>query len=225
MIQCKNLSISFSGESVFQGLDVTLEKGIVYGLVGPNGAGKTTFLNMLCGMISPTTGGITFSDGHTEGEPIGLSLEVGGFYENKSLIDNIGLIQCLRGASEKQVNEAMVAMGISPKLAKKKIRDMSQGQKQRSRIVSAVLGWPSLVLFDEPNNGLDPEGFIQFRKLVKQLRDMNSTVVVSSHLLSEVHELCDRVLFLIKGELDEETVESGKDLEALYLEKTGISGE
>ncbi|WP_063042769.1 ABC transporter ATP-binding protein [Nocardia pseudovaccinii] len=195
--------------------------GEIYGFLGPNGAGKTTTLRMLVGLIRPTEGSATVL-GHTPGDPavvrrIGVLIEGPGFYPYLTGRDNLRVLAKYRGLARADVEDALDRVGLA-KRADDKFRTYSLGMKQRLGVGAALLGRPDLLILDEPTNGLDPQGMAEMRELITTLAGDGHTVLLSSHMLSEVQEICDRVGVISGGHLvTESTVAELRGASSLLL--------
>ncbi|MBJ7604227.1 MAG: ATP-binding cassette domain-containing protein [Candidatus Dormibacteraeota bacterium] len=188
-------------------LELRVRKGEVYGFLGPNGAGKTTTLKMLVGLIRPTAGQAVVA-GHAPGDPAGLArigclVESPAFYPYLSGRDNLRAAAGAAGAPESRVDAALDEVGLLPR-GKDKFKTYSLGMKQRLGVGAALLKEPDLLILDEPSNGLDPQGMVEMRDLIRQLRQGQRTVLLSSHLLGEVQQICDRVGVINGGKLIKE---------------------
>ncbi|WP_068055472.1 ABC transporter ATP-binding protein [Nocardia xishanensis] len=181
-----------------------VDAGEIYGFLGPNGAGKTTTLRMLAGLIRPSAGVATVLGG-APGDPsvlgrIGALIESPGFYPYLSGRDNLRVLAKYRGLGRAEVADALDRVGLADR-AGDKFRTYSLGMKQRLGVGAALLGHPDLLILDEPTNGLDPAGMAEMRELITELAADGHTVLLSSHLLSEVQEICDRVGVISGGKL------------------------
>ena len=184
--------------------DMTIRRGEVYGLLGPNGAGKTTALRMLLGLVRPTSGSATVL-GEKPGSPgvlsrVGALVEGPGFYPYLSGRDNLRVLARFAGLEEVAVEAALEQVDLTDR-ASDRFRSYSLGMKQRLGVAAALLGTPELLILDEPTNGLDPAGMTDMRDLVRALAHQGQTVLLSSHLLGEVQEICDRVGVISGGRL------------------------
>jgi len=193
-----------SGVLAVDSVDMSVRRGEVYGFLGPNGAGKTTTLRMLVGLIRPTSGTATVS-GHAPGDPAGLAkigwlIESPGFYPYLSGRENMRVIADLAGVGYKRVEEVLDMVELGSR-AGRKFGTYSTGMKQRLGVAAAVLKDPELLILDEPTNGLDPQGMAEMRKLIKDIGQGERTVLLSSHLLGEVEQICDRVGVISNGKL------------------------
>src|SRR5205807_1188021 len=193
-----------SGVLAVDSVDMSVRRGEVYGFLGPNGAGKTTTLRMLLGLIKPTAGTATVA-GHAPGDPAGLArigslIESPGFYPYLSGRENLRVVADLASVSQKRVDEVLDIVELSSR-AGRKFGTYSTGMKQRLGVAAALLKDPDLLILDEPTNGLDPQGMAEMRKLIKDISHSDRTVLISSHLLGEVEQICDRVGVISNGRL------------------------
>lgn len=185
-------------------LNLNVRAGEVYGFLGPNGAGKTTTLRMLLGLIRPTSGSAQVVD-QAPGDPRGLAkigalVESPAFYPYLSGVDNLRVVARFCGIPESRIQHALDDVELSSR-AKDKFSTYSMGMKQRLGVAAALLKDAQLLILDEPSNGLDPQGIHDMRQLLKGLGQGNRTVLVSSHLLGEVEQICDRVGVIRSGRL------------------------
>ncbi|MBX6751561.1 MAG: ATP-binding cassette domain-containing protein [Micromonosporaceae bacterium] len=193
------------GERVaVDGVSLTVRRGEIYGFLGPNGAGKTTTLRMLLGLIRPTSGRATVLGGQP-GSPdvlrrVGSLVETPGFYPYLSGRENLRILARYRGLDDGAVEAALYQVDLTSR-AKDRYRSYSLGMRQRLGVAAALLGQPDLLILDEPTNGLDPAGMADMRDLVWSLAAVGQTVVLSSHLLGEVEQVCDRVGVIADGRL------------------------
>jgi len=197
-----------SGVLAVDSVDMSVRRGEVYGFLGPNGAGKTTTLRMLVGLIRPTSGAATVA-GHEPGGPAGLKtigalIESPGFYPYLSGRENLRVVADLASVSQKRVDEVLDMVELASR-AGRKFGTYSTGMKQRLGVAAALLKDPELLILDEPTNGLDPQGMAEMRKLIKDIGQGDRTVLLSSHLLGEVEQICDRVGVISNGHLVKES--------------------
>ncbi len=202
-------------------VSVHLRRGAVYGLLGPNGAGKSTLLKMVCGMLRPTSGQILFDGMPWRREDlyrIGSLIEEAPLYPNLTARENLRVRTTLLGLPERRVDEALEVVGLTDTGSKRAGR-FSMGMKQRLGIACALLARPELLVLDEPTNGLDPLGIEELRGLVRGLAVRGVTVLVSSHILSEVQQMADAVGIIYGGRLAYEApLVEGQDLESLFMD-------
>ena len=205
VIQTEGLTKRFGDITAVDNLSMEVRRGHIYGLLGPNGSGKTTTMGMLLGVLKPTAGSFRLFGSATQHEEsrrrIGAIIESPAFYPYMSGRDNLGYFRFISGrGSSDDVDAALEKVGLAGR-GDDRFRTYSHGMKQRLGIGYALLGDPDIVCLDEPTNGLDPEGMIQVRELVRSLRDGKRTVLLSSHLLHEVEQICDSVTIISKGKL------------------------
>ncbi|MFI9505869.1 ABC transporter ATP-binding protein [Nocardia sp. NPDC052566] len=204
IVATAGLTKRYGAHTAVDGVGMSVQAGEIYGFLGPNGAGKTTTLRMLVGLIRPTSGSATVL-GHTPGDPavvrrIGVLIEGPGFYPYLSGRDNLRVLAKYRGLGRDAVDDSLDRVGLAGR-ADDKFRTYSLGMKQRLGVGAAMLGRPDLLILDEPTNGLDPQGMAEMRELITTLADDGHTVLLSSHMLSEVQQICDRVGVISQGKL------------------------
>ena len=185
-------------------LSIRVKRGEVYGFVGPNGAGKTTTLRMLLGLVRPTSGACEML-GEKPGTPealarIGALVETPAFYPYLSGRDNLKVLARHAGASYSRIDPVLEEVELT-KRADDRFKTYSLGMKQRLGMAAALLKDPELLILDEPTNGLDPAGMAEMRQLIRNLGQGNRTVFLSSHLMSELEQICDRVGVVKDGKL------------------------
>ncbi|PXY35921.1 ATP-binding cassette domain-containing protein [Prauserella flavalba] len=185
-------------------LDLVVRQGEVYGFLGPNGAGKTTTLRMLLGLIRPTSGDVRLF-GHASGAGrrlagVGALIEGPGFYPYLSGRDNLRVLARHAGVGRGRVAEVLDVVDLAER-AGDRYSTYSLGMKQRLGLAAALLKDPGLLILDEPTNGLDPAGMADIRAVIRGLADEGRTVLLSSHLLGEVQQICDRVGMISRGQL------------------------
>ncbi|WP_212732671.1 ABC transporter ATP-binding protein [Streptomyces oceani] len=182
-------------------LNLGVRPGEVYGFLGPNGAGKTTTLRMLLGLVRPTSGGVRLlgrSPGDLTG--VGALIESPGFYPYLSGRDNLRVLARHAGVGAPRVTEVLETVRLT-KRSGDRYATYSLGMKQRLGVAAALLKDPRLLVLDEPTNGLDPAGMADMRALIRRLGAADCTVLLSSHLLGEVQQVCDRVGVIARGRL------------------------
>ena len=211
VVQTKELTKKYGDRLAADQVSLTVRRGEVYGFLGPNGAGKTTTLRMILGLIRPTSGSATVL-GKRAGTAevnarVGALVEGPGFYPYLSGRDNLRVMAHYRGLSETAVDQALERVDLGSR-GGDKFKSYSLGMKQRLGVASALMGDPDLVVLDEPTNGLDPAGMVDMRRLIVDLARGGQTVLLSSHLLDEVQEICDRVGVINNGVLLKESTVS-----------------
>jgi ABC-2 type transport system ATP-binding protein len=205
VLSTRGLTKKFGDTTAVDRLDLTVHEGEVFGFLGPNGAGKTTTLRMVLGLIYATDGDMEVL-GHRMPQErrealrrVGGFVETPAFYHNMSARRNLRLLGRLNGVrDERRIEEVLDTVGLLQR-ADSKVGDYSQGMKQRLGIANALLHHPSLIILDEPTSGLDPQGMKGVRELITGLADGGTTIVLSSHLLHEVEQVCTRAAIINKG--------------------------
>lgn len=209
MIEVKNLVKSYGGAPVVNDLSFTVESGQIYGFLGPNGAGKSTTMNILTGYIGMTSGQITVNGHDLVEEPdavrrlIGYLPEQPPLYMDMTAREYLEFAAELKGIPKKERFDAVEEVIELTKLGSlqyRLIKNLSKGYRQRVGLAQAILGFPEIIILDEPTVGLDPKQIIEIRDLIKNLAGEH-TVILSSHILSEVQEICDHILIIHHGQL------------------------
>ena len=207
VVETRALTKRYGSVLAVDSLSIQVPRGGVFGLLGPNGSGKTTTMSMLLGLVRPTSGtfcllGRDTRSGWQEAlHHIGAIVESPSFYPYLSGRMNLRYFQGIIGRGDsKDIERLLDLVGLSSR-AHSKFSTYSQGMKQRLSIAYAMLGDPDLLFLDEPTNGLDPAGMAEVRELIRQLSTEGRTVLLSSHLLHEVEQVCDRVAILSRGRL------------------------
>ena len=203
VIECQGLTKHYRRVTALAGLDLTVEAGMVFGFLGPNGAGKTTTLRILLGLVTPTSGRARLN-GRPVPDPAGLAgvgamIEEPAFYPWLTGRANLAVL-ARSGPAGASIGRALAQAGLA-ELADRKVKGYSQGMRQRLGLAVAMMRQPSLLLLDEPANGLDPAGMAEFRALLRSLADGGTTVFLSSHLLAEVEQVCDQIAVIQSGRL------------------------
>lgn len=205
LVETRGLTKRYGGGiTAVEDLDLTVRRGEVYGFLGPNGAGKTTTLRILLGLIRPTSGSASVM-GEEPGAPAGLArvgalVESPAFYPYLSGRDNLRVMARYCGVEDARVEEVLARVELSGR-ARDKYKKYSLGMKQRLGVATALLKDPELLILDEPTNGLDPKGMSDIRAIVRGVRGEGGTVLLSSHLLGEVEQICDRIGVVQRGKL------------------------
>ncbi len=205
VLSTTDLTRRFGDLTAVDRLTVDLPKGGVIGLVGPNGSGKSTLIRMLLGLIRPSQGSGSVLDRPID-QPAAFAGRVGALIENPAFIPglsaraNLRSLAQLRRLPTARVDDVLAVVGLTGR-DREPVRRYSLGMKQRLGIAAALLPDPELLLLDEPTNGLDPAGIVEIRRLLRDLTEDGRTVVVSSHLLSEIQAICDHVVVIRFGEL------------------------
>jgi ABC-2 type transport system ATP-binding protein len=203
------------------GLGMSVPRGQVYGFLGPNGAGKTTTLRMLLGLVRPTSGS-AFVLGAAPGSPaslarLGALIETPAFYPFLSGRDNLRVLARYAGTAESRIDVVLDEVDLAAR-ASDRFGTYSLGMKQRLGIAAALLKDPELLILDEPTNGMDPAGMAEMRSFIRDLGRGRRTVLLSSHLMAEVEQICDRVGVISRGRLvGEGTVDELRGRESLWI--------
>jgi ABC-2 type transport system ATP-binding protein len=202
-IHTTELTKVYSGRTVVDRLEVSLPTGVVAGFIGPNGSGKSTTLRMLLGLVRPTAG-----TGTVLGAPldrpadflprVGALIEAPAFYPGLTGAANLRVLATLGGIDPARVAITLDRVGLSAR-SDDRYKTYSLGMKQRLGIAAALLSEPELLVLDEPTNGLDPQGIVEMRELIRSIADDGPTVLVSSHLLAELQQICDWLLMIEAG--------------------------
>lgn len=205
MIKIENLVKTYGSTTAVDHLDFEVKPGQITGFLGPNGAGKSTTMRMMLGLDRPDSGhvfinGKQYRDLAAPIHEVGALLEAKGVFGKRSARKHLTWIAQAGGVDMKRVHDVLEMVGLTS-VASKHVGEFSLGMSQRLGIASALLGDPPVLLFDEPVNGLDPEGIRWFRKLMKQLANEGRTILVSSHLMSEMQATADHVIVIGKGKL------------------------
>lgn len=220
LVVTKDLTRLFKKEKAVSQLSLQVRKNSIYGLLGPNGAGKTTTLKMLTGLIKPTSGEIMFGGHHWSRKDlsqIGSLIEQAPLYGNLSARENLQVHTTLLGLPRRRVDEVLQIVDLT-QTGRKRAGHFSMGMKQRLGIAIALLNHPKLLILDEPTNGLDPIGIQELRELIKSFPSQGITVILSSHMLSEVEQVADDIGIVSHGVLGYQgKVSNEEDLEKLFM--------
>lgn len=214
VIELKNLSKNYGRKTVVDNFSLSVEKGHICGLIGPNGAGKTTIMKMLAGLAAPSSGEIGFFGRNNELDKsrkrMAFMLEAPIVDKSLNARQNMEYVRYVKGvADKKKIDEMLDFVGLHD-VGKKKAGKFSLGMTQRLGIAMALLTEPEIMVLDEPVNGLDPEGIVEIRLMLKKLaEEKNVTIIISSHILSELSELCT----------DFSIINHGKQIENLSREE------
>ena len=216
-----------AAQTAVENVSLHIGKGEVYGLLGPNGAGKSTTLKMICGMLRPTEGTIAF-DGHPwrrdDLYAIGSLIEEAPIYPNLTARENLRVRTTLLGLPDERIDEVLRTVDLEG-TGKKRAGRFSMGMKQRLGIALALLAHPRLLILDEPTNGLDPLGIEELRDMIRAFPGQGITVLVSSHILSEVQQMADRIGIITHGRLAyEDVLHPAEDLEKLFMDVCRTKG-
>lgn len=221
IIKTHSVSKKFKKTYAVKDLSMSVRKNSVYGLLGPNGAGKSTLLKMITGIIRPTSGEILFNNHYWTRKDllnIGSLIESPPLYENLTAFENLKVRAILLGISMKKCSEVLQKMDLID-AKNKKASDFSLGMKQRLGIALALLNDPKLLILDEPTNGLDPFGIEELRKMIRTLADSGISIIISSHILSEVQQVADDIGIIYNGTLlYQDKIDTNENLEQLFMD-------
>ena len=203
ILKTQNLRKTYGKLVALEGLDLNIEAGNVYGLLGPNGSGKTTTLGIILGILSMDSGEYEWFDGAYGDKArmkIGSILETPNFYPYLNAIENLKIVARIKNVGYDQFDELLELVDLAHR-KKSKFKTYSLGMKQRLAIAATLVGKPDVLIFDEPTNGLDPQGIAEVRNILKRIADSGRTVLMASHILDEVEKICSHVAIIKKGKL------------------------
>ncbi|MDR0659851.1 MAG: ABC transporter ATP-binding protein [Prevotellaceae bacterium] len=203
IVSIQGLTKDYGPLRALDGVSLDIPERSIFGILGPNGSGKTTLLSILMDILYPKSGSISIMGQPSSYElrkKIGCLLETPSFYSYLSAEDNLRIAAKIKDVDEADIPRVLKRLGLYERRASK-FSAFSLGMKQRLALASALLGNPSLVVFDEPTNGLDPQGIVEVRGLIRELWSEGKTVIIASHLLDEVEKVCTHVAILKKGKL------------------------
>ncbi|CUX27522.1 lantibiotic protection ABC transporter ATP-binding protein [Clostridium sp. C105KSO13] len=221
ILETRGVCKSFHKQLVLDHVSLMVPEGSVYGLLGPNGAGKSTLLKMFSGMLRPDEGEIFFEEEKWSRGCLaktGVLIEQASLYENLTAKENLEVRRLLSGESRERIDEVLEIVDLKD-TKKKRAGQFSMGMRQRLGIAAALLNQPRLLILDEPTNGLDPFGIQELRELIRGFAAQGITVIVSSHILSEVEQIADYIGIISEGVLGYQGgMKQGEDLEQLFTE-------
>lgn len=203
VLQINNLTKRYGSITAVNNLNLEIEAGSIFGILGPNGSGKTTTLGIILGIIGEDSGDYTwFEDNTTKNhrKRIGAILETPNFYPYLNAEENLKIISQIKGVKNQDFEGILKTVNLYER-KKSKFRSYSLGMKQRLAIGATLVGEPDVVIFDEPTNGLDPEGIAEVRNILTKVAQGGKTVIMASHILDEVEKVCTHVGIIKKGNL------------------------
>lgn len=228
-IEVSRLTKRFGGITAVEDVSFTVEPGSVTGFLGPNGAGKTTTLRMILGLVRPDRGratidGTEYTDLGTPLEVVGAALEATGFHPGRTGLDHLRIYAAAASLPSSRAVEVLELAGLGD-AGNRRVGGYSLGMRQRLALATALLGDPAVLILDEPANGLDPEGIVWLRRFLKEYADAGRSVLVSSHVLTEMQHLVDRVIILHRGRLIRQATlaelsDAHGDLETAFFDLT-----
>ncbi len=232
MISVDKVTKKYGSRSAVENLSFTVEKGEVVGFLGPNGAGKTTTMKMITGYMVPTSGEVKIAGEDIFEDPVGIKKKIGylpevppiynDMYVEKYLYYVAYLKGCLKQSVKEQVNSAIEKVGLT-EVRHRLIHNLSKGFKQRTGLAQALIGSPEILILDEPTVGLDPNQIMEIRSLITQLKGKH-TIILSTHILSEVQATCDRVIIIKEGKIiAQESLASLRDKQSQSRRKIAVT--
>ena len=220
ILKTNKLCKAYKRDLVVKNISLKVPKNSIYGLLGPNGAGKSTILKMFTGLLKPTSGEIIFNDHLWSREDlnnIGSLIESPPLYQNLTAYENLKVRAIYLGLSKKRIEEVLEIVDLA-NTGNKRAGQFSMGMKQRLGIAIALLNNPKLLILDEPTNGLDPIGIESLRDLIKTFPKQGISVILSSHILSEVKQLAEHIGIISNGVLGYQSViNHNESLEELFM--------
>ncbi|HHJ8041756.1 TPA: lantibiotic protection ABC transporter ATP-binding protein, partial [Streptococcus pyogenes] len=214
-----NLKKSYGKRTILNNVNMNIPKGKVYALIGPNGAGKSTIMKILTGLVSKTSGSIIFEGrewSRRDLRKIGSIIEEPPLYKNLSAYDNMKVVTTMLGVSESTILPLLNKVGLGD-IDKRPVKQFSLGMKQRLGIAISLINSPKLLILDEPTNGLDPIGIQELREIIESFKSEGMTIMISSHILSEVEHLADFIGFIYEGKIVlEKEYDGSENLEELF---------
>ncbi len=203
VLKISGLTKTYGRVTALNDLNLIIEAGNIYGLLGPNGSGKTTTLGIILGILKQDSGNFEWFDGKY-GEKhrlkIGAILETPNFYPYLDADDNLDIIRHIKNDKSANFDELLTLVNLKER-RKSRFNTYSLGMKQRLAIAATLIGNPDVLIFDEPTNGLDPQGIAEVRDILKKVADSGKTVIMASHILDEVEKICTHVAIIKKGNL------------------------
>jgi ABC-2 type transport system ATP-binding protein len=232
-IEVRGLTKTFGAVTAVRDVSFTAPDGKITGFLGPNGSGKTTTLRVALGLIRPSAGevligGVPYRRLAQPRRRVGALLEAAGFHPGRRARDHLRVLAAPAGLPDRRVDEVLGLVDLGPS-GHRRVREFSLGMRQRLGLAAALLGDPQVLLLDEPANGLDPAGIAWLRALLRSLAGEGRTIVVASHVLSEVAQTADQAVIVTAGQLRfagplRELGGSGRALESAFLKLTAVPG-
>ncbi len=203
VLEINQLSKKYGAIHAVNDLNLTVNQGQILGILGPNGSGKTTTLGIILGIIKPNAGTYSWFDGKYgihERMHIGALLETPNFYPYMNAVDNLKIVAHIKKVDNPEIDRWLELVNLYER-RNSNFRTYSYGMKQRLAIAAAMVGNPEVLIFDEPTNGLDPQGIAEVRGIVQSIASQNKTIIMASHILDEVEKVCSHVAIIKKGKL------------------------
>ena len=232
MLYVDKLYKSYGKHMAVKGLSLHVPKGDLFGFVGPNGAGKTTTIRIICGLLKADSGRVVIDNKEMRNDPVGIKRSIGyvpdffGVYDNFKVSEYMRFYGSLYGIDakdcERLTTDLLQIVNLSDK-REEYVDSLSRGMKQRLCVARALLHDPALLILDEPSSGLDPRARVEMKELLMNLRDMGKTIIISSHILAELSQMCTAIGIMDQGNLVavgkiEDLLQTGKELETVVLE-------
>ena len=219
MLKIQKLTKIYGKNTVLDHVNMNIPKGKVYGLIGPNGAGKSTIMKILTGLINKTSGSIIFEGrewSRRDLQKIGSIIEEPPLYKNLNAYDNMKVVTTMLGVPDNVILPLLEKVGLG-KIDRRPVKQFSLGMKQRLGIAISLINSPKLLILDEPTNGLDPIGIQELREIIESFKAEGMTIMISSHILSEVEHLSDYIGFIYEGKIVlEKKYDGSENLEKLF---------
>lgn len=209
MIEVKNLVKCYGSHTAVDHLNFTIKKGQIYGFLGPNGAGKSTTMNIMTGYLGATDGEVLINGHNILTEPYKAKKEIGylpeqpPLYMDMTVLEYLKFVFCLKRIGktfQEEHLETVIRLVKLDSVRNRLIKNLSKGYRQRVGLAGALVGFPEIIILDEPTVGLDPQQIIEIRQLIRSLAK-DHTIILSSHILSEVREICDHIIIIYQGKL------------------------
>ena len=204
VLQIQNLTKNYGAITAVNQLSLSIKSGEIYGLLGPNGSGKTTTLGMILGIIEPDSGTYNWFDGKDKEDDsrkrIGTLLETPNFYPYMNAMKNLEIVAHIKKAKDVPYQELLELVNLYHRRTHP-FKNYSLGMKQRLAIAAAMIGNPDVLIFDEPTNGLDPQGIAEVRHTINKIAKQGKTIIMASHILDEVEKICSHVAIIKNGNL------------------------
>lgn len=239
VLSITNLTKKYGSITAVNKLSLSIEPGNIYGILGPNGSGKTTTLGMILGIIHPNSGSYEWFDGklkkHHARQKIGTLLETPNFYPYMNALQNLKIVAHIKKVKNPPYQELLELVNLYERRLSP-FKTFSLGMKQRLAIAGALIGDPEILIFDEPTNGLDPQGIAEVRHTIRKIGNQGKTIIMASHILDEVEKICSHVAIIKQGNLlatgtvgsiisNDKTIEiAAQDMTALYHLLSGYKG-
>lgn len=203
VLQINQLNKHYGRIHAVNNLSLTLNEGAVYGILGPNGSGKTTTLGIVLGITNPSSGSYEWFEGRygdKARQHVGALLETPNFYPYLNAVDNLDIIAQIKGTDHKEIDHILELVHLADR-KKSKFKNYSLGMKQRLAIAASLVGNPKVLIYDEPANGLDPQGIAEIRNVIQRIAGQGKTIFMSSHILAEIEKVCTDIAIIKNGKL------------------------